>query len=81
MDGKVFMETATKAVKDFYKEEVEVVPVWFGYILGNMKGLFIALNGDNYYYEATLNKAKAEIYIDRYVKGEQKIIHVNPEEL
>ena len=52
--------------EDFVPKDISMV--WFGYILGNMKGLFIDNSVNARYYEVTYNRANDEMYIDMYMK-------------
>lgn len=52
--------------EDFVPKDISMV--WFGYILGNMKGLFIDNSVNARYYEVTYNRANDEMYIDMYTK-------------
>ncbi len=50
----------------FALDEVEIV--WFSYVMGNWKAMVITTLPDNMYYEVTHNAAKAETYVDAYMK-------------
>lgn len=52
--------------EDFVPKDISMV--WFGYILGDMKGLFIDNGVNARYYEVTYNLATDEMYIDMYMK-------------
>lgn len=58
-------------VKELINEECpgyDIQIVWFCKTIQNFKGLFITLSPDNYYYEATYNGDKDELYLDKYKK-------------
>lgn len=61
-------------------EDIKTFEVWHSYILGNQKWLYGAVvNGKMTprYYELTYNAAKNQLYIDRYVKEENKCFDFN----
>lgn len=60
-------------VNAFELKNSNILPVWFNYTLGNMKGLFMEV-GTAFYYEVTYNKAKKEFYLDKYSKVENKTV-------
>lgn len=53
----------------------EFYVVWFCYTVGNWKALVSTNVKDNRYFEVTHNGAKAETYVDMYVKQEHMAIH------
>ena len=68
---KAAKQALAKKLNEEYDEDFvpkDISMVWFGYILGNMKGLFIDNSVNARYYEVTYNRAADEIYIDMYMK-------------
>ncbi len=51
----------------------DVYMVLYAYVLGNMKATFSTNLSDGKYYEVTYNSASNELYVDQYVKLQQKI--------
>lgn len=51
----------------------DVLVVWFAKTLQNWKALVITTLPDELYYEVTFNGDKNEIYIDTYVKVENRV--------
>lgn len=51
----------------------DVYMVLYAYVLGNMKATFSTKLSDGKYYEVTYNSAANELYVDQYVKLQQKI--------
>jgi hypothetical protein len=55
-------------------EPEQIQTVWLGYVLGNIKGLFIAVGKDGVdgcYYEATYRSETDDVWIDVYEKKAQ----------
>ena len=70
---KAAKQALAKKLNEEYDEDFvprDISMVWFGYILGNMKGLFIDNSVNARYYEVTYNRAADEMYIDMYTKSE-----------
>lgn len=68
---KAAKQALAKKLNEEYDEDFvprDISMVWFGYIIGNMKGLFIDNGANNRYYEVTYNRANDEMYIDIYMK-------------
>lgn len=68
---KAAKQALAKKLNEEYDEDFvprDISMVWFGYILGNMKGLFIDNSVNARYYEVTYNRATDEMYIDMYTK-------------
>lgn len=74
MGSNEFIVSAEKALQREFGITTAVIPVWFNYTLGNMKGMFIDTGKNNFYYEVTYNRVKDEIYLDKYAKVENKVI-------
>lgn len=75
MNTNNFIKVAKYLInKNYYKLPAYILPVWFNYTLGNMKGLFIAQSPDSRYFEVTYNKATGEVYLDEYTKVSHKVI-------
>lgn len=55
----------------------EVYCVWFAFVLGNYKALVSSSLPDGRYYEVTYDKNKTRVYIDTYVKVDNRCI-INP---
>lgn len=78
-----FKEICRKDILEQYKEigndEVsldDVYVVWFVKSLGTAKALLSNKIKDGRYWEYTYNSDKDVIYVDRYVKEDNKDIHV-----
>ena len=68
---KAAKQELAKKLNEIYDEDFvpkDISMVWFGYILGNRKGLFIDNGANNRYYEVTHNGENDEMYIDVYMK-------------
>jgi len=52
----------------------DVFVVWFVKALENWKGLLATTNPDNMYFECTYSGAKKEMYLDAYVKMDNRVI-------
>lgn len=55
----------------------DVILVWYGYVLGNIKALYTTSLPDGMYYEITYNKEKGEIYLDAYKRWENRKYNVD----
>lgn len=78
-----FTEIARKDIVEQYKEigndEINidnVYVVWFVKTLGTAKALLSTNINDGRYWEYTYNADKDEIYADRYVKEENRVINL-----
>lgn len=90
MDSDKFFEVAKEAVKQLAESTLcptdnvklsldDVYMVMYAYVLGNMKATFSTSLSDGKYYEVTYNSATDELYVDQYVKINQRIHHPNTE--
>lgn len=55
-------------------EPEQIQTIWLTYVLGNIKGMFIAVGKDgvdNLYYEATYRSETNDVWIDVYKKKAQ----------
>ena len=75
MTSNEFEKTAKneliRILAEEYKETFttnDIIMLWFGYVLGNMKGMFIDSGVNNRYYEVTYGEPSKEMYIDIYHK-------------
>lgn len=89
MGDKEFLEICEKAVKAFVLDHLDksdpipdfdIYNVWNCKTLQNNKGLFSTSLPDKMYYELTYNGDKKELYLDAYVKLENKCIKLESEE-
>ena len=80
-----FIREATMAVFNMVTEGLDptdnvkftiddVYEVTHSFVLGNQKGMFSTTLPDGKYYEVTYNSEKEEMYVDCYVRTQQKII-------
>lgn len=85
MTSEQFMREALKAVYDMAVEGLDptdfvvfkpedVYWVTHSYILGNQKAMISTTLPDGKYYEVTYNSEKEEMYVDCYVRTNQKVI-------
>lgn len=90
MDSDKFFEVGKEAVKQLAESTLcptdnvklsldDVYMVMYAYVLGNMKATFSTNLADGKYYEVTYNSATDELYVDQYVKINQRIHHPNTE--
>lgn len=79
MTSSKFIKFSKAAVKKNYSnmDDESIHLVWFSKSLKNFKGLFITDAMDSKMYEVTYNGEKNEIYVDTYVKRENKVYDVN----
>ncbi len=75
MTQKEFNEKAEGAIRDYFAEgeTINVIPVWYAYVLGNIKGLFVVANKNGvsgYYIEVTYSASKNDFQMDVYYKYE-----------
>lgn len=86
MNSDKFFEVGKKVVKQLAESTLcptdniklsldDVYMVLYAYVLGNMKATFSTNLSDGKYYEVTYNSATDELYVDQYVKIQQKIHH------
>lgn len=84
MNSDKFFEVGKKVVKELAESTLcptdniklsldDVYMVLYAYVLGNMKATFSTNLSDGKYYEVTYNSATDELYVDQYVKVQQKI--------
>lgn len=73
MKEKEFEDLAKAKIKEnYYKDsDIEICKVWYCYIAGNRKALYIAIAPDTYYYEVTYLYHLNKFIIDKYKKTEQ----------
>lgn len=80
-----FMREATIAVFNMAAEGLDptdnvefvlddVYEVTHSFVLGNQKAMFSTTLPDGKYYEVTYNPNKEEMYVDCYVRTQQKVI-------
>lgn len=85
MDGNEFITLARKLVARDYNENVitlgqelldweEVYPVYISRDLQNNKGTFATSRQDMIYYEITRNGDTNQVYVDRYLKSQNKAV-------
>lgn len=90
MNSDKFFEVGKKVVKELAESTLcptdgikisldDVYMVLYAYVLGNMKATFSTNLSDGKYYEVTYNSATDELYVDQYVKLQQKIHHPKTE--
>lgn len=90
MDSEKFFKLGKRVVKKLAEEtlcptdnvkltEDDVYMVLYAYVLGNMKATFSTTLKDGKYYEVTYNSEKDELYVDQYVKLQQRIHHPKTE--
>ena len=86
MNSDKFFEVGKKVVKELAESTLcptdnvklsldDVYMVLYAYVLGNMKATFSTNLSDGKYYEVTYNSATDELYVDQYVKLQQKMHH------
>lgn len=68
---KVYLFSFPKEIPSY--DESKIVEVSHHYILNNDKYLIAILGTDNIF-EVTFNSDKEEVYIDRYVKSDHRVI-------
>lgn len=84
LDSKGFIKLAKQYVWEMAKESLcptddiiltmdDVYVVTYAYVLGGQKAMLSTTLPDGKYYEVTYNASKQEIYVDQYVKINQKI--------
>lgn len=84
LDSKGFIKLAKQYVWEMAKESLcptdniiltmdDVYVVTYAYVLGGQKAMLSTTLPDGKYYEVTYNASKEEIYVDQYVKINQKI--------
>ena len=84
LDSKGFIKLAKQYVWEMTKESLcptdniiltmdDVYVVTYAYVLGGQKAMLSTTLPDGKYYEVTYNVSKQEIYVDQYVKINQKI--------
>ena len=90
MNSDKFFEVGKEVVKELAESTLcptdnvklsldDVYMVLYAYVLGNMKATFSTNLSDGKYYEVTYNSATDELYVDQYVKVQQKIHHPETE--
>lgn len=90
LDSKGFIKLAKQYVWEMAKESLcptdniiltmdDVYVVTYAYVLGGQKAMLSTTLPDGKYYEVTYNASKEEIYVDQYVKINQRIHHPNTE--
>ena len=78
-----FVRIAKQAIRDMLKEttdptdkidydNIEIYFVTCTFVLGSIKGMFSTSIQDGKYYEVTYNNDTREMYVDMYVKVNQK---------
>ena len=84
MNSDKFFEVGKKVVKQLAESTLcptdniklsldDVYMVLYAYVLGNMKATFSTNLSDGKYYEVTYNSATDELYVDQYVKINQRV--------
>ena len=84
LDSKGFIKLAKQYVWEMAKESLcptddiiftmdDVYVVTYAYVLGGQKAMLSTTLPDGKYYEVTYNQSKQEIYVDQYVKINQKV--------
>ena len=84
LDSKGFIKLAKQYVWEMAKESLcptdnitftmdDVYVVTYAYVLGGHKHMLSTTLPDGKYYEVTYNNSKEEIYVDQYVKINQKV--------
>ena len=86
MDSYKFEVICKNAIIDYYKKYIkfgmtgfklsikDVYVVWSCKTLENNKALLSTTRCDGFYFECTYNGAKDELYLDLYVKSDNKCI-------
>lgn len=76
-----FEVAAKNAVIDVIKEKYgedyllpQIHMVWFGYVLGFMKGILIDCGKNNRMFEVTYNRDRQEMYVDAYQKQSNTVV-------
>lgn len=67
------------ACKGQDEPEFEVIPVWYGYVLGYWKALLTTGIPDGMYYEVTFDKVRNHAYLDAYKRWENVDIDLGGE--
>lgn len=86
MNSDKFFEVGKEVVKQLAESTLcptdniklsldDVYMVLYACVLGNMKATFSTNLSDGKYYEVTYNSTTNELYVDQYVKLQQKIYH------
>lgn len=84
LDSKGFIKLAKQYVWEMTKGSLcptdniqftmdDVYVVTYAYVLGGQKAMLSTTLPDGKYYEVTYNKSSEEIYVDQYVKINQKV--------